>query len=64
MLWTAPELLRLDSLAPRYGTPSGDVYSFAIILQELLYRTSPFFDLSSSPQGTDTMFSVAAVVEL
>ncbi|ELU04866.1 hypothetical protein CAPTEDRAFT_138354, partial [Capitella teleta] len=42
-LWTAPELLRLGSAKPLYGTPKGDVYSFGIILQEILHRTLPFF---------------------
>lgn len=50
LLWTAPELLRLQT-PPPYGTQSGDVYSFAIILQELLFRASPFFDQSQTPAG-------------
>ncbi|KAK2186746.1 hypothetical protein NP493_190g03005 [Ridgeia piscesae] len=41
MLWTAPELLRLDEM-PVNGTQAGDVYSFAIIVQEILFRTEPF----------------------
>ncbi len=49
--WTAPELLRLaDSVRPRYGTQKGDVYSFAIIMHEIVHRGMPFGgDLS--PQG-------------
>ncbi|XP_062940185.1 retinal guanylyl cyclase 2 [Cynocephalus volans] len=41
LLWTAPELLR----APRgnkLGSFAGDVYSFAIIMQEVMIRGSPF----------------------
>ena len=41
MLWTAPELLRMDE-RPVNGTQAGDVYSFAIIVQEILFRTEPF----------------------
>lgn len=50
MLWTAPELLRSPN-RPRYGTPKGDVYSFAIILQELVFRNMPFFLDLMTPKG-------------
>ena len=43
LLWTAPELLRLGELRPGDDTDKGDVYSFGIILQEILYRNTPFF---------------------
>ncbi|XP_052778703.1 atrial natriuretic peptide receptor 1-like [Mya arenaria] len=47
-LWTAPEILRVSGWHP--GTREGDVYSFAIILQELILRGAPFetSDLSSA----------------
>uniref|UniRef100_A0A4X2LMP7 Guanylate cyclase n=1 Tax=Vombatus ursinus TaxID=29139 RepID=A0A4X2LMP7_VOMUR len=41
LLWTAPELLR-EPEGPRRGTYKGDVYSFAIILQEVLARGPPY----------------------
>ncbi|KAI0237466.1 hypothetical protein LSAT2_012004 [Lamellibrachia satsuma] len=41
--WTAPELLRMCGLAPPGGTDKGDVYSFGIMLQEILFRNTPFF---------------------
>nr|VZH99409.1 unnamed protein product [Spirometra erinaceieuropaei] len=40
-LWTAPELLR-DEAAAFVGTQRGDVYSFAIILHEIFFRTAPY----------------------
>ncbi|XP_061595854.1 retinal guanylyl cyclase 1 [Cololabis saira] len=40
-LWTAPELLRNPGLR-RKGTFCGDVYSFAIITQEIICRSAPF----------------------
>ncbi|GFR93800.1 guanylate cyclase [Elysia marginata] len=49
-LWTAPELLRLIS-PPPWGTQKGDVYSFAIICQEIVYRNGVFYlqNLDLSP---------------
>ncbi len=42
-LWISPELLRIpDENRPKYGTQAGDVYSYGIILQELILKGSPF----------------------
>jgi len=41
LVWTAPELLRqFDQTSS--GTQAGDVYSFAIVIHELLFRTAPY----------------------
>ncbi|XP_044518510.1 guanylate cyclase 2G-like [Gracilinanus agilis] len=45
--WTAPELLRLEE-PPTHGTQKGDIYSFAILMKELIYNDQhgPFGDLN------------------
>ncbi|XP_069101885.1 atrial natriuretic peptide receptor 1-like isoform X3 [Argopecten irradians] len=50
-LWTAPELLRMHHRPPE-GTQKGDVYSFAIICQEIVYRSGVFYlaNLDLSPE--------------
>ena len=41
LLWRAPELMRALNLPPR-GTQKGDVYSFGIILFEIMGRNGPW----------------------
>ncbi|UYV64172.1 hypothetical protein LAZ67_2006927 [Cordylochernes scorpioides] len=49
LLWRAPELVR-DPNSPPEGTQKGDVYSFGIVLYEILGRRGPYGrpDLTSS----------------
>uniref|UniRef100_A0A2K5UYR6 Guanylate cyclase n=1 Tax=Macaca fascicularis TaxID=9541 RepID=A0A2K5UYR6_MACFA len=48
-LWTAPELLR-DPALERRGTLAGDVFSLAIIMQEVVCRSAPYAMLELTPE--------------
>nr|XP_019950501.1 PREDICTED: retinal guanylyl cyclase 2-like [Paralichthys olivaceus] len=49
LFWTAPEFLR-DLASSRKGTYKGDVYSFSIILQEVVVRGLPYCMLGLPPE--------------
>ncbi|XP_069844023.1 guanylate cyclase 2G-like [Dipodomys merriami] len=50
LYWMAPELLRL-SMAPWSGTPKGDIYSFAVLMRDLIHHQGcgPFENLEEAP---------------
>lgn len=50
LFWTAPEFLR-DLASSRKGTYKGDVYSFSIILQEVVVRGPPYCMLGLPAEG-------------
>lgn len=49
LLWTAPELLRNQQRM--CGSAKGDIFSLAIIMQELILRSKPYSMLDLSPAG-------------
>lgn len=51
LLWTAPEILRVPGQPGLYGTLPGDVYSFAIVMQEVVIRGPPFCMLDLTAAG-------------
>jgi len=53
LLWVAPELLPLTIVPGTPATQKGDVYSFAIILEEIIVRGGPYEAASQflGPQG-------------
>lgn len=50
LLWTSPELLRNSKGNNKFGTQAGDVYSFGIIMQEVVVRGEPYCMLSLSAE--------------
>lgn len=44
-LWIAPELLRPNSVS---GSASGDIYSYGLLLYEVITNNPPFYDVTKS----------------
>ena len=51
LLWTAPEILRHDIACGKRRTQKADVYSFGIILYEILGRSGPYGYIDMEPKG-------------
>lgn len=49
-LWRAPELIRHPS-PPARGSQKGDVYSFGIVLYEIIGRAGPWGGVDMSDAG-------------
>ena len=58
LLWTAPEHLR-QRKPDLHGSEKGDVYSFAIVLQEIITRSGPFETVKVV--GGDGKYSVVSL---
>ena len=52
------EILRLAN-KPRNGSQKGDIYSIGIIMQEIVYRTMPFFIDTATPKGMSHSLTIA-----
>jgi hypothetical protein len=65
LLWVAPELLPLTIVPGTPATQKGDVYSFAIILEEIIVRGGPYEAASQflGPQGKLDYASLFALKE-
>ena len=57
LLWRAPELLRKDN---HQGTKEGDVYSFSIIVQEVVLVDTPFCDSQDTLEVEEIISKVKA----
>ncbi|RWS14989.1 atrial natriuretic peptide receptor 1-like protein, partial [Dinothrombium tinctorium] len=60
LLWIAPEFLRFKN-PHHHGSQKGDVYSFAIVLQEIVTRTAPF-ETPSNRDGSNPSYNVSAII--
>ncbi|XP_043512198.1 atrial natriuretic peptide receptor 1 isoform X1 [Frieseomelitta varia] len=60
LLWIAPELLPLTVTPGSAATQKGDVYSFAIILEEIVIRGGPYESVKSFMTSQEIVGRVAA----
>lgn len=61
-LWKAPEILRNPVLAN--GTPKGDVYSFGIVLFEMVGRSGPWGTCELSHEGNCTLYKLFYFIKI
>lgn len=54
-LWRSPELLRQQN-PPARGTQKGDVYSFGIVLYEIVGRNGPWGETNLAYEGEWSAF--------
>ena len=51
MLWVAPEILKAAEQGAPVGSQKGDIYSFAIIVTEIMSKNTPYGDVNCSAKG-------------
>lgn len=56
-LWRAPELLRQHN-PPTKGTQKGDVYSFSIVLYEIIGRAGPWGHIELTDTGWQLILTI------
>ncbi|XP_066996048.1 atrial natriuretic peptide receptor 1 [Anabrus simplex] len=60
LLWVAPELLPVTHVPGTPATQKGDVYSFGVILEEIILRAGPYEMARQSLRPADIVTRVAA----
>lgn len=60
LLWVAPEILSVIVIPGTPATQKGDVYSFAIILEEIVVRGGPYESVRQYMNITSILDRVAA----
>ena len=60
-MWTAPELLRIQNRPPE-GTQKGDVYSWSIISQEIIYRNGVFYTTNNEMGSSGKQFIIIIII--
>lgn len=61
LLWTAPEHLR-QKRAELHGSQKGDMYSFAIVLQEIVSRTYPFEKSKALENSHEQLYNPSLII--
>ena len=61
LMWRAPELLRASM--PPNGTAKGDIYSFAIVLQQVIQRSGPYERVDQDMGPIDVTGTVLVVIQ-
>lgn len=64
LLWVAPELLANHTTSFIPATQKGDVYSFAIVLEEIVVRGGPYEFVKNdlTPQGNVFFFFTSITI--
>lgn len=64
LLWVAPELLADHATSLTPATQKGDVYSFAIVLEEIVVRGGPYEFVKNDLTTQGNIFQVILTIKL